>query len=217
MLFAGGHGGLRIAPNGSMLWGERDFLVRSRWLFAERGIAVALLDAPSDCQSRPFLSGHRQRPEQVADVRAVAAWLRKQSRTPLWLVGTGQGTQSAAFAATELADTPESPDGLVLTATVLDDPRSRPVPAMPLERLRIPVLVVHHERDCCEACPQAMLPALLDALDGVPRKALLRVDGGRSAGDPCGAAAHHGFNGAEVQVVGAIADWVAPGAAFAAG
>ena len=30
ILFAGGHGGLRIFPNGSMQWGENNFLIRTK-------------------------------------------------------------------------------------------------------------------------------------------------------------------------------------------
>ena len=35
VLFAGGHGGLQIFPNGSLKWGDGNFLVRTRQLFAD--------------------------------------------------------------------------------------------------------------------------------------------------------------------------------------
>jgi hypothetical protein len=59
LLFPGGHGGLGIFPNGSLRWGEGNFLVRSRQLFVDQGVAVAVVDAPSDRQSPPYLSGAR--------------------------------------------------------------------------------------------------------------------------------------------------------------
>ena len=74
ILFAGGHGGLQVFANGSMKWGEGNFLVRTRQLFADAGLTVAVIDAPSDRQSPPFLSGFRQRPEHAADVKAVRAF-----------------------------------------------------------------------------------------------------------------------------------------------
>ena len=40
ILLAGGHGGLQIFPNGSMKWGDGNFLVRSRQRFAEQGLLV---------------------------------------------------------------------------------------------------------------------------------------------------------------------------------
>ena len=48
VLIPGGHGGLQMFPNGSMKWGEGNFLVRTRQLFAEQALLVAVIDAPSD-------------------------------------------------------------------------------------------------------------------------------------------------------------------------
>jgi hypothetical protein len=62
ILIAGGHGGLQIFPNGSFNWGAGNFLVRTRQAFAEQGLMVAVIDAPSDRQSPPYLSGFRQTP-----------------------------------------------------------------------------------------------------------------------------------------------------------
>jgi hypothetical protein len=87
----------------------------------------------------------------AADLKAVIAWVRKSSRTPVWLVGTSRGTQSVAYVATELSGT-DGPDGIVLTSTILTDGKSRAVPAMPIGKIRIPVLVVHHEQDGCTLC-----------------------------------------------------------------
>ena len=102
ILFAGGHGGLQISDDGSYGWGKGNFLVRSREHFAERDLAVAVLDAPSDRQSAPFLSGFRQTPQHAEDVRAVVAWLREHAKTPVWLAGASRGTQSVGYLATQL-------------------------------------------------------------------------------------------------------------------
>jgi acetyl esterase/lipase len=77
-----------------------------------------------------------QTPEHVADLKAVIAWLRANTKAPVWLVGTSRGTQSAAYAATRLAG-PDAPDGIVLSATILSDPKGRAVPAMTLDAIRI--------------------------------------------------------------------------------
>jgi hypothetical protein len=94
----GGHGGLQILPNGSMKWGVGNFLIRTRQLFAERGLMVAVVDAPSDRQSPPYLGGFRQTPEHAADLKAVIARLRQNAKAPVRLVGTSRETQSAARA-----------------------------------------------------------------------------------------------------------------------
>lgn len=207
ILFAGGHGGLQIADDGSITWGQGNFLVRSRQRFVEQGLRVVLIDAPSDRQRPPFLAGYRQTPEHVADVKAVIAWSREQLRRPVWLIGTSRGTQSVAHVATQLSGT-DGPDGLVLTSTILSDDRGRPVPDMPIGQLRLPVLVVHHEQDGCRLCAYAGVPRLMERLAGTPRKSLIAMSGGVDRGDPCEAAGHHGFAGLEAEVVARTARWI---------
>lgn len=207
VLLAGGHGGLQLNSQGSPAWGAGNFLVRIREKLAERGLLVALVDAPSDRQQPPFLGGWRQTPEHAQDMASVMAWLRHQAPLPVWLVGTSRGTQSAAFVATELPPG-VGPDGMVLTATILRDEKGRSVPRMPLDRLRMPVLVLHHEADACGHCPAADLPALMSALSATSRKTLRTMQGGKDRGDPCEAAAHHGFNGLDDEAAQFIADWI---------
>jgi len=207
IMFAGGHGGLQISPSGSLNWGEGNFLVRTRQLFANQGLMVVVVDAPSDRQSTPYLSGFRQTPEHVADIKAVIVWVREKAKIPVWLVGTSRGTQSAAFVATELGDQ-DGPDGLVLSSTILTDNKGRPVPAMPLGNLRIPVLVVHHEQDGCGHCAFSDISTLMEKLGDAPRKQLLSFKGGENRGNPCEAFSYHGFNGLEHEVVAQIATWI---------
>jgi pimeloyl-ACP methyl ester carboxylesterase len=204
VLFAGGHGALNIFPNGSFQWGDKNFVVRTRGLFAGQGLFTVVVDKPSD---RRDLNGFRQSPEHAADIRAVIAWVRSQAAVPVWLVGTSRGTQSAAGVALHLQG-PEGPDGLVLTSSILTDERSRALTEMPLGRLRIPVLVVHHEKDGCRYCAFADTARLMDKLRNAPRKELLAFNGGISEGDPCEAMAYHGYNGIEGDVVQKIATWI---------
>jgi len=207
ILFAGGNGALQITPDGKLGGGRGNFLIRTRALWAARGFVVVALDAPSDRQQEPFLSGFRQTPEHAADIRATIAWLREHYKLPVWLLGTSRGTQSAAFAVTTLPRS-EGPDGLVLTSTILNDNKSRPVTAMELGAIRIPTLIVHHRLDACKVCNPDYLSGLMQKLAAVPRKDLILVDGGVTEGDPCEAKAYHGFNGIEGTVVDAVAKWI---------
>lgn len=208
VLLAGGHGGLQLSSEGIPKWGEGNFLVRTRQLFASKGLRVAVVDAPSDRQMPPYLGGFRQTPEHVSDLKAVMAWLKQERPIPVWLIGTSRGTQSAAFIATQLPPADGGPDGIVLTSTILTDARSRPVPKMPLGRIRVPTLIVHHKQDGCASCKYDDLPLLTDNLTAVPRKELLTFEGGKPKGDPCEAMAYHGFNGIEEDVVAKIVDWI---------
>lgn len=204
ILLAGGDGRLQISDSGNIGALKNNFLVRSSQLFAGQGLMVAIVDAPSDRQN---LKDFRQTPEHVSDIKAVIARLKQQAGIPVWLVGTSRGTQSAAYIATQLIDE-SGPDGIVLTSTILTDPRSRPVPGMKLDALKIPVLVVHHEADGCRLCLFSDMPQLMDKLAKLPRKQLLTFKGGTSRGDPCEAMAYHGYNGLESEVVSQIADWI---------
>jgi len=204
ILFAGGHGGLQISDSGAFGWGGGNFLVRSRQLFASQGLAVAVVDAPSDRQN---LNYFRQTAEHAADIKAVIAWLRDNLRVPVWLVGTSRGTQSAAYIATRLGSG-GGPDGIVLTSSILADRRSAAVPELGLETLNVPVLVVHHEEDGCRVCLFSDMPRLMEKLAALPRKELVTFKGGSNVGDPCEARAYHGYNGLEPEVVSRIAVWI---------
>jgi pimeloyl-ACP methyl ester carboxylesterase len=210
ILFAGGDGGLTLEADGRIPKLAGNFLVRSRQQFADQGLTTVVIDAPSDRQSPPYLSGSRQTAEHVSDVKAVIAWLREQAKIPVWLIGTSRGTQSAAYIATQLPQIEGGPDGIVLTSSIVRDQRSRAVPEMALDRVRIPVLVAHHRQDGCRVCLFADVPPVLERLTATPRKELMAFDGGISVGDPCAPRAYHGFNGIEREVIGRIAAWIAP-------
>jgi pimeloyl-ACP methyl ester carboxylesterase len=208
VLYTGGQGWLEIASDGGFGWDKGNFLVRSRELFAARGLLVAIVDAPSDRQNTPFLSGFRQTPQHVSDIKAVIAWLKRHADVPVWLVGTSRGTLSAAYIATELGSASGGPDGIVLTSSILRDNQGRAVPEMPLDRIAVPVLVVHHKQDGCGLCAFADVPPLMARLTAARSKELIAVDGGTNGGDPCEAFAYHGFNGLDREVVSKIAEWI---------
>jgi hypothetical protein len=212
VLMTGGNGHIGIYDNGSMR-NEGNFLVRSRALFVQRGYAVVLLDTPSDRNSPPYLAdSFRESEEHAADIGAAVAWARKKWDLPVWLVGTSRGTQSVAYAGTALTGS-SAPDGLVLTSTVLGSSRfgqstARPVQELALDKLRVPVLVTHHEQDQCQVCSPALLPALMAKLPSASSR-LITYQGGRSVGNFCEAFAFHGYNGIEDKVVADIAAFVA--------
>lgn len=208
MLFTGGHGGLQLKADGTITELQGNFLLRSREAFAAQGFAVAVIDAPSDRQSPPYLGGFRQTAEHVNDVKSVIAWLRRELKLPVWLIGTSRGTQSVAYIATQVAPADGGPDGIVLTATILDDHRTRAVPEMALERIKVPVLVVHHLQDGCRVCLFSDMPRLTAKLKSIPRTELITFDGGINIGNPCEARAYHGFNGIEADVIARIAAWI---------
>lgn len=210
VLMSGGAGNVDIASNGYIRH-EGNFLVRSRGLFAQQGLAVVVPDAPSDRSRPPYLGGDfRASAEHAADLGAIVAWARGKFGKKVWIVGTSRGTHSAATAALRLSDA-QAPDGIVLTSTILGRSRfgestAPPLTELDLTGLKQPVLVVHHEQDPCGVCPPAQLPALMKQL---PAGAVLKTyTGGQSRGGACDPWSHHGFNGIEDAVVADIAAWI---------
>jgi len=205
VLFAGGNGALKLGTGRPGLGGN--FLVRNRARFAEHGLLVAVVDAPSD---RPDgLDGFRTTAAHADDVRAVIAVLREDAAVPVWLVGTSMGTVSAANAAARLSA--GGPDGLVLTSTVTRQGRERPesIGDVRMKDIHVPTLVVHHRQDACRAPPCADTVALMRDLAGASRRELLTFEGGASPqSGPCEPRAAHGYFGLDAEVVAGIAKWI---------
>jgi hypothetical protein len=79
-----------------------------------------------------------------------------------------------------------------------------------LDKIKIPVLVMHHEKDACFLCQPDQAVSIDRGLVHSPRHALLMFAQGQGeSGDPCHALHFHGFIGAEAQAVERIADWIA--------
>jgi pimeloyl-ACP methyl ester carboxylesterase len=207
ILFVGGEGRLNLAPGDSQIRSV-NFLVRTSRQFAAAGYRVAVLDTPSD---HIELGDFRATEDHAKDVAAVIRFLRASSPAPVWLVGTSRGSISAANAAARLAGTTEAPDGLVLTSVVTGSSRRQPtsIYAVPLSRIRIPVLIVGHRDDDCPMSPYSGGEELTRRLPNATKVELLGFVGGRAPESaPCEPLAAHGFFGIEADVVAAIGAWI---------
>jgi hypothetical protein len=207
VLFMGGDGKLGgFQPNGDPVRGG-NFLVRSRSVFLSQGMTVAVVDAPSDRQEGPGLVGFRQSPAHMQDIVAVMRHLRQQARVPVWLVGTSLGSISVAAAAIRIRE--EGPDGIVLTSSVVNPSFLGSLPSHRLGEIKVPTLVVHHEKDECKESLFRDVPPVVAAITGAPRKELITFrDGGPPKGDPCEPWGYHGYPGIESRVVIRITDWI---------
>lgn len=203
LLFPGGNGGMGLIKNGRPSSGN--FLVRSMPHFLANGLNVAVFGLPSD---RTGLDpAHRLSQEHAADVREVVAVLHKRSGQPVWLVGTSRGTVSTAAAAIALRDSPIA--GIVLTSSMTNYREEGALPRLDLAAIRVPALVVHHEKDECVATRPHEAPLIIDGLRNAPaRKLVLAKGGSNPSGDPCGAFHWHGFIGMEREAVDEIAAFI---------
>ena len=205
ILLPGGAGGMgRIGAEG---WPDgANFLVRSAQMFAAQGFNVAVMARPSDMTDMDY--PFRISSAHIDDIRKVAQQAKERWNVPVWLVGTSRGTVSGTAAVIAMRDEGLIA-GLVLTASVTAGRVTGAVPGQTLEKITIPVLVVHHAQDACKICIPSQAKLIESKLSASPAHATLMLDGGENpSGDPCEALHYHGFIGMEAQAVQQIADWV---------
>jgi pimeloyl-ACP methyl ester carboxylesterase len=198
ILFTGGEGRVGLAKG--IPQPGANFLLRSRALFAQDGLAVAVYD-PSDeigtlSDAARMSAVHREEVEQVlADLKARTG-VRK-----VYLVGTSRGTISAAYLATALKG---QVDGVVLTSTLFASSRAGPgLSGFDFSSIPQPLLFVHHTADGCKSTAPGYAKAL------GTRYSVIWVDGVEgSEGDACGPYSAHGYLGREPATVRAMSDWI---------
>jgi len=203
VLLPGGSGGIGIKVGVPT---SQNFLVRTRDLFAQRGLNVVVVGRPSDVKNLDYEV--RVDPRHIEDLRRIVAYLKKQnSALPIWFIGTSRGTVSATAAAIEFGERDLA--GIVLTSSVTSSKKTGAVPTQKLDRIRIPVLVMHHEKDACKVCAPYEVPDILRGLTNAPIKKLIMVNGGANPrGNPCEALHWHGYIGMEGAAVATIVDWI---------
>ncbi len=205
ILLSGGSGGIGYRNNQPQ---SQNFLIRSRDHFAAGNPAaafnVALLGNANDLrQLDPVL---RATPEHIADVAAVVAHVRAKSPLPIWLVGTSQGTISAAASAIALGD---KINGVVLTASMAAPSAPTSVQYLAIDKIRVPVLVASHENDSCRVTYARDSAYIMEKLTQTPIKKFILLNGGSNpTGNPCEALHWHGFINMEAEAAKVITDWI---------
>lgn len=205
VLLSGGAGGIGTLNKDGWPSSE-NFLIRSGALFANQKFNVAMVSRPSDIKDLDY---HVRVSElHMNDLRESLLKIKQMSDAPVWIIGTSRGTISAAaFAISEKSR--GLIDGVVLTSSVTNSKFTGAVPSQDLERIVVPVLVLHHEKDACVACRPHEVPLIFKKLVSTPMKKQIIVDGGTgAAGNPCEAEHWHGFIGMEKDVVAFIASWI---------
>jgi pimeloyl-ACP methyl ester carboxylesterase len=211
ILFAGGNGKVRLDDWDGSGTPTRNFLVRSRGLFADQGFHVAVPDAPSDRKEmRRGLIRFRTTGRHARDIAAVIRHMRKLSSGPVVLIGTSRGSISAANGAARL---PKGEVAAVVLSATVTRPNNRgnrdQVQDADLAAITVPVLFSHHKEDECYVTVPDDLPDLAKEFRGAPEVKIQLYDGGGPfRGNPCRARAAHGFVGIEDEVVAGTARWI---------
>jgi pimeloyl-ACP methyl ester carboxylesterase len=180
---------------------RNNFLVRIAPRFTAAGMTVAVFDTPSDHPTGmgpPF----RASAQHAADIAAAVDLLKSRAAAPVWLVGTSNGSISAAEGAAVVG--PPRVAGVVLTSSVWQGGMM----STPLGQIRGPVLVVHNRDDGCRFSPYGDTASMMGLMGQARVKELLTVSGGSLRSDPCQALSPHGYYGIEDQVVPSVIAWI---------
>lgn len=201
ILFSGGGGNINLRRrNDGALVRSENFLIRTRDLFVNAGVATAAVDGPSDMSS--MTDGFRMSDKHSTDIGLVVKDLRRRfPQAKIVLVGTSRGTVSAAYNALALGS---DIDGVVLTSSVFNASKAGGgVAGVDFARIKAPLLFVHHREDGCNICPYSGAAGLAG------RFPLISVSGGSPPqSGPCDPLSAHGYFGKEAETVAAIGLWI---------
>lgn len=201
LLFEGGQGLLRR--------GSKGFAHRAYPILLRHGIAAAMMDAPAadDGFKGGLDTGFRESSAHMSDIDAVVRALTRRYGLPVWVLGTSNGTRSAAAYAIHRG---KALAGVVLASSSTDPPFGTPIEFLRgIESITIPLLVIAHLEDQCLGSPPEGAAAIARAAIGSPAAVVQTFSGGLNTGAiPCGPETHHAFYGVEEDVVSTVVDFV---------
>lgn len=221
VLLPGGGGRLNLDEKGCPRALRGNSLVRSAPHFHAAGFITALVDAPSNYTGDEGLGAFRVATQHANDLGRVVADVRERIGAAVWVVGTSRGAISAVNAAARLSG-PALPDGLVLTSPVTVGTASARVAwaahsvfDLPLEAIRLPVLVIGHAADTCFRSPAKLNGRIVEKTNGVREQVVLVSGGPGGAGasdlSACEGRTPHGFLEQEAEVAAGIARFIRGG------
>jgi hypothetical protein len=184
------------------------FMRMNQQIFAEEGIALVIMDCPTDQWGAPgprptgCFDGYRSSKEHADDVRSVIARLRDEHGfSKIFVMGHSMGTVSSRWLAKNLGS---EINGSIHSASMNGPSRdgfANSVSGFSYNTIAAPVLHVHNENDACPGTPYSIVK-------GYAGENLMTVRGGVPGGDPCGGTHLHSFQGREELVVRSIISWI---------
>ena len=207
ILLAGGPGILDIDERGRIDKLGGNHLVRTRGDYAKAGWAAYVPDIASDLKGTNM---YRLTTDHAKDL-ALVVQAARQNGGPVAIVGTSRGAVSAANYFTKETGVPV--DALVISSGVLMVSQGGSAStAGDLSRVRVPVMLLRHDKDSCRSTPPADADRFKALLTAAPKVEIITLSGGgpQSAGaDACGASHYHGFMGVDGEAVAVTLKWLA--------
>ena len=179
-----GDGYIAAGPGGTIGKLKGNQLVRTRNAYFARGFAVLVVDADVNLARAVDYMAAIKRPVTVVATKqghaSCGAWNRRRSKT-------GRTCPDLRF-----------PD-----RWLRQPPKRRKYPW--LTRVIATHFVIAHRHDSCRFTLPAGVEPFIRWAGG--KAGVKWLDGGIESGDPCQARGHHGFNGLDVEVVSAAAEF----------
>lgn len=203
IMLPGGAGDIGLEKDGTPEHGH-NFVVRTRGLWNRQGYTVLI----PDTISRTNLRGERSAPAYAQRVGDLIAFAHQHEATPVFLLGTSQGTIAAVNGAAHAL--PGSLAGVVLTESVsVMGGSGETVFSADPQRIRAPVLVVANRDDACPVAPPHNAQKIAQSMTSSTDVQVLMVSGGLTQSSKnCGSLTPHGYFGIEDQVVTKISRWL---------
>jgi len=212
LLFFRGYPGIaRIKSVSDKQANLQPFMRMNQRLFAQEGIALVVMDCPTDQwsmagdQPTSCLDRYRSSKEHADDVRSVIAKLKgEHGFSKIYVMGHSFGTISSRWLAKDLGS--EISGSIHSGSMNGHNPRgyATSLSGFPYNTIAAPILHVHNENDACAHTPYSIVKEYAG-------ENLVTVRGGVPEGDPCGARHLHGYQGREEVVVRSIISWIKTG------
>jgi hypothetical protein len=202
VMLPGGAGDVAIGDDGD-LGRDKNFATRTRNLWLARGYAVVIPDALGGQNMR----GLRSSTDYAQVVKALVTFAHTEMPSPVFLLGTSQGSIAAVNGAAHLSNGALA--GVVLTESVSRQSKSGETvfDASP-DRVTVPALIVANRATACRVAPAEDAPQIAAAMTNAPEVKILYVQGGVTRSSDCGSESPHGYFGIENEVVNKIVSWL---------
>lgn len=191
-----------------------NYLQNNTGLFSQAGIALVVMDCPSDENSiapgnTPLACNddYRSSLKHTDDVKKIMATIKeKYGITKFYIMGHSYGTISSKWLAKNLGN--EIQGSIHSAAMTHASPRNRAygysVESFDMSTLKAPVLNIHHGDDQCVHTPYSTVTAY-------SKNNLVTVKGGEGTGDVCGGTHLHSMGGREEETSKAVIKWIKTG------
>ncbi|WP_353202192.1 hypothetical protein [Polynucleobacter sp.] len=191
-----------------------NYLQNNTDLFAQTGIALVVMDCPSDENriapgNTPLACNddYRSSMKHADDAKKIMAVLKeKYGIIKFYIMGHSYGTISSKWLAKNLGN--EIMGSIHSAAQTVASPRMRAygysAESFDVGSLKAPVLNIHHGDDQCVYTPYSTVLAY-------SKNNLITVKGGEGTGDVCGGTHLHSMGGREEATSKALIQWIKTG------